>query len=211
MACDGKKMSLLGCHTLYVLDPVKFPNAAVLKNNANLGRLNITTNRGRNAVTGVYEELFAFGARSFSIWTTDGAQVFDSADDLEWLTAAALPANFNASHTSNSRDSRSDDKGPEPEGVTIGKAFGTTYAFIGLERIGGVVVYNINDPLAPVLVDYVNVRDFAAAPNTAAAGDLGPEGLLFIPEDDSPNGQPLLVIGNEISGTTRILQINKMP
>jgi hypothetical protein len=206
-----------------VLDTNKFPNAAVLKNNANLGRLNITSASGRNPVTGVYEEIVAFGARSFSIWDEEGKQVFDSGDDLERLTAQVFPDNFNASNSNNDFDNRSDDKGPEPEGVVIGKVFGRDYAFIGLERIGGVVVYDISNPHAPRFVDYVNNRDFTQdvslvinedtdeemEVSNPAAGDLGPEGLLFIKADDSPNGKPLLVIGNEISGTTTVFEINK--
>jgi hypothetical protein len=192
------------------LDPVKFPNAAVLKNNANLGRLNITSTLGRNPTTGIYEELYAFGTRSFSIWTIDGRQVFDSGDDLEMITAGAYPTNFNASNTSNDFDNRSDDKGPEPEGVVIGKAYGDTYAFIGLERVGGVVVYDISNPLRPEFVDYANFRDFSADVETPEARDLGPEGLIFINEEASPNGKPLLVIGNEISGTTTVYQVNRV-
>ena len=42
----------------------------------------------------------------------------------------------------------------------------------------------------------------------ATAGDLGPEGLVFIPAAQSPNGRPLLVVGNEVSGTTAVLQLN---
>jgi hypothetical protein len=207
-----------------VLDTNKFPNAAVLKNNANLGRLNITSASGRNPVTGVYEEIVAFGARSFSIWDADGQQVFDSGDDFERLTAQRYPAKFNASNSNNDFDNRSDDKGPEPEGIVIGKVFGRDYAFIGLERMGGVVVYDISNPHAPFFVDYVNNRDLTQDvslvinPDTddemevsnPAAGDLGPEGLLFIKAEDSPNGKPLLVIGNEISGTTTVFEINKL-
>jgi hypothetical protein len=206
-----------------VLDTNKFPNAAVLKNNANLGRLNITSASGRNPVTGVYEEIVAFGARSFSIWDEAGRQVFDSGDDFERLTARVFPDNFNASNSNNDFDNRSDDKGPEPEGVVVGKVFGQDYAFIGLERIGGLVVYNISNPHAPRFVDYVNNRDLTQdvslvinegtedeeEVSNPAAGDLGPEGLLFIKADDSPNGKPLLVIGNEISGTTTVFEINK--
>jgi hypothetical protein len=206
-----------------VLDTNKFPNAAVLKNNANLGRLNITSASGRNPGTGVYEEIVAFGARSFSIWDAAGRQVFDSGDDFERLTARVFPDNFNASNSNNDFDNRSDDKGPEPEGVVVGKAFGQDYAFIGLERIGGLVVYDISNPHAPRFVDYVNNRDLTqdvslvinegaedeAEVSNPAAGDLGPEGLLFIKADDSPNGKPLLVIGNEISGTTTVFEINK--
>jgi hypothetical protein len=94
--------------------------------------------------TGRFEELYAFGGRSFSIWTADGKLVFDSGDDLEMITAAAYSTNFNASNSNNEFDNRSDDKGPESEGVVVGKAYGKTYAFIGLERIGGVVVYDIS-------------------------------------------------------------------
>jgi hypothetical protein len=203
-----------------VLDTNKFPNAAVLKNNANLGRLNITSASGRNPVTGVYEEIVAFGGRSFSIWDTAGKLVFDSGDDFERLTAHFYPTNFNASNSGNDFDNRSDDKGPEPEGIAIGKVFGRDYAFIGLERVGGVVVYDISNPQSPIFVDYVNNRDFTKPVSievngeeisNPAAGDLGPEGLLFIKAEDSPTGKPLLVLGNEISGTTTVLEINKAP
>jgi len=190
-----------------MLDPVKFPNGEVLKNTADLGRLNITSTVGKNPATGLYEELFAFGARSFSIWSASGQLVFDSGDALELITAEAYPSNFNASNTNNTFDNRSDDKGPEPEGVVIGKVFGKPYAFIGLERIGGVAVYDVSNPAAPRFVQYVNNRDLTAAPGTPEAGDLGPEGLIFISAQDSPNGRPLVVTGNEISGTTTIYEI----
>lgn len=192
-----------------VLDPAKFPNAAVLKNTSNLGRLNITSTLGRNPATGFYEELYAFGARSFSIRNAKGRLIYDSGDDFEWITALDFPANFNASNTSNDFDNRSDDKGPEPEGMVIGKVYGREYAFIGLERIGGVMIYDISDPERPEFVDYVNRRNFEAPADASGISDLGPEGLIFIEADDSPNGKPLLVVGNEISGTTTIFQINK--
>jgi hypothetical protein len=191
------------------LDTAKFPNAAVLKNNSNLGRLNITSTLGRNPLTGFYEELYAFGTRSFSIRKASGELIYDSGDDLEWITALDFPANFNASNTNNDFDNRSDDKGPEPEGVVVGKVYGRDYAFVGLERIGGVMIYDVSDPLMPVFVDYINRRNFAAPADASGASDLGPEGLLLIEADDSPNGIPLLVVGNESSGTTTIFQINK--
>ncbi len=192
-----------------VLDPVVFPDAALLKNNANLGRLNITNTLGKNPTTGRYEELYSFGARSFSIWNEEAELVYDSGDDLERITAAAFPANFNASNSSNEFDNRSDDKGPEPEGVVVGKVAGRNYAFIGLERIGGVVVYDVSNPEVPEFVQYINNRNFSAAIGTPEALDLGPEGLLFIGEDDSPIKKPLLVIANEISGTTTVLEISR--
>ena len=192
------------------LDPAIFPDAAVLKNNANLGRLNITNQLGRDPETGKYQELYAFGGRSFSIWNSKLERVFDSGDEIESLTALAFPENFNASNTNHDFDNRSDDKGPEPEGVTVGKAFGRVYAFIGLERIGGVVAYDIDEPSKASIAAYSNPRNFNVDPEDSGAGDLGPEGLIFIKAEDSPNGQPLLVVGNEISGTTTVYEIRKV-
>jgi hypothetical protein len=194
-----------------VLDPVVFPNAVTLKMNANLGKLNISTAIGNTDSDTEYEALYAFGARSFSVWSEDGTRVFDSGNAFETITAAALPANFNSNHTANNFDNRSDDKGPEPEGVVVGKAFGRTYAFIGLERIGGVMVYDITNPTNPSFVQYINTRPFTGTPSACGAGDLGPEGLVFIKADDSPNGRPLLVVAHEVSGTTRIFEIAQAP
>ena len=194
-----------------ILNPAAFPNGDVLKNNANLGRLNITTTLGKSDAG--FTELFVFGGRSFSIWDSTGRLAYDSGDLLERITAAAYPSNFNASNDNNTFDNRSDDKGPEPEGVAVGKVSGNLYAFIGLERIGGVAVFDVSDPATPTFIEYVNNRDFDVDPasddeqGNPAAGDLGPEGLLFISHDVSPNGRPLLVVGNEISGTTTIYEI----
>ncbi|MBC7790566.1 MAG: choice-of-anchor I family protein [Anaerolineae bacterium] len=167
---------------------------------ARLGRLNVTSQLGRNA-SGQFDTLFVFGARSFSIWTTSAQLVFDSGDQLEQRTTALPNAMFNASNTGNALDDRSDNKGPEPEGVALAR-FGTkTFAFIGLERVGGVIVYDVTTPAAPVFVTYFSSR-------SGDTGDLGPEGLLFISATQSPSGKPLLIVGNEISGTTAIFQIN---
>ncbi|MGH7599756.1 MAG: choice-of-anchor I family protein, partial [bacterium] len=191
------------------LDPTAFPNATALKGNAKLGRLNITKQRGDADNDGDFDELYAFGTRSFSIRTANGKLVFDSGDDFERITAAAFPANFNASNTNNTFDNRSDDKGPEPEGVVLGKIGRRTYAFIGLERISGIMVYDITNPFDVRFIQYINTRDFSGDPAASAAGDLGPEGLIFIKAKHSPNGKPLLVVGNEISGTTGIYEINR--
>ena len=131
------------------LDPEAFPNGAVLKNDANLGRLNITTTMGKSAA-GLYTELFVFGGRSFSIWNSSGKLAYDSGDLLERITSEAYPSNFNASNDNNTFDNRSDDKGPEPEGVVIGKVLGKPYAFIGLERIGGVAVFDVRPRRAKI-------------------------------------------------------------
>ena len=195
----------------YVLDPTVFPNAATLKQNANLGRLNATIASGDTDNDGDYDEIHVFGARSFTIRDAAGNIVFDSGDQFEQITAAQFPADFNSNNDDNgSFDSRSDDKGPEPEAVTIGTIGTQTYAFIGLERIGGIMVYDVTNPAAPVFVEYVNNRDFAGDAALGTAGDLGVEGLTFVPAADSPNGMPLLIASQEVSGTVTIYEIEDL-
>ncbi|MEM9480904.1 MAG: choice-of-anchor I family protein [Verrucomicrobiota bacterium] len=192
------------------LDPTIFPNAAELQLDENLGRLNITTANGDNDNDDVFEKIFSYGARSFSIWNTAGDLVYDSGDDFEQIIAERFPADFNSTNDENdSFDNRSDDKGPEPEGVVVGWVGRDCYAFIGLERIGGIMIYNITNPRRPVFCDYVNNRDFSGDAEAGTAGDLGPEGLLFISAFKSPTRRPLLVVANEVSGTTTIYDIVK--
>ena len=201
-------------NSAYVLDPTAFPNAAALKSNAVLGRLNVSTASGDTDGDGDFDQIHAYGSRSFSIWRPDGTQVFDSGDDFEQFTAMMFPDNFNAGNDDNNLDSRSDNKGPEPEGVVIGEAYGMTLAFIGLERIGGIMMYDVTDPNAPVMLDYINTRDFNVEPslaNLSQVGDLGPEGLAFVSAADSPTGVPLLIVGNEVSGTTSVYSIIPSP
>jgi hypothetical protein len=187
------------------LDPTVFSDAANQVLDSNLGRLTVTTvpnggNTAKNSA-GQCTELYSFGARSFSIWTSSLTRVFDSGDELEQRTQSLPNVAFNASNSNNTLDGRSTSKGPEPEGVAVATFGSKTFAFIGLERVGGVMVYDVSNPAAPSFVTYLNSR-------TEATGDRGPEGLTFIRASDSPNGQPLLVVGNETSGTTAVLQIN---
>jgi 2',3'-cyclic-nucleotide 2'-phosphodiesterase (5'-nucleotidase family)/predicted extracellular nuclease len=186
------------------LDDTAFFNEATLKLNQNLGRLTVTTASGDTDADGDLDQIFVPGSRSFSIWDSNGKLVYDSGDDFEQITAAAFPNNFNASNDNINLDNRSDNKGPEPEGVTVGVINGRTYAFVGLERIGGTMVYEVTDPTKPAFVQYLNTRDFSAA----VAGDSGPEGLTFISASDSPNSQPLLVVANEVSNTVAVYSVN---
>lgn len=175
-----------------------------LRNNDNLGRLTVTRTLGNTDQDADFEDLYAFGSRSISIWDESGNQLFDSGDQLEQVTAGIFPSFFNAGNDDNTFDSRSDNKGPEPESVTVGKVFGRTYAFVGLERIGGILVYDVTNPGNVRFVQYVNNRNFNEPVNTAGALDLGPEGIHFIKAQDSPTGFPLLAVANEVSGTTTI-------
>ena len=184
----------------YLLDPTVFPNAADLKTNAQLGRLSVTRASGDLDDDGDIDQIMAFGTRSVSIWTEDGTRVWDSGDQLERATAAALPLNFNANNTATSLDNRSDNKGPEPEGVAVGQIDGRTYAFVGLERIGGMAVFDVTSPTSPTFVEYVTTRDFTKS-STDGTTDSGPEVMSFVSAENSPNGKPLVVMSNEWSGT----------
>lgn len=191
-----------------VLDPEAFPNADFLQQDEVLGRLEVSSIDGDIDGDGDYDQLFAYGGRSFSIWDDRGNLVFDSGDDFERIIAEELPEFFNSTNDDNdSFDSRSDAKGPEPEGVVVGEIDGAQYAFVGLERVGGIMVYNISDPTDPAYVTYINTRDFSGDPEAGTAGDLGPEGLAFIGADDSPTGKPQLVVAHEVSGTTTVFDI----
>ncbi|MGG6240907.1 choice-of-anchor I family protein [Nodosilinea sp. AN01ver1] len=180
-----------------VLDPTAFPNANVLQLDENLGRLNITTALGDTDGDGDFDELYSFGGRSFSIWDQTGNLVFDSGDDMANITAQLTPELFNANEGDPAEfDQRSDDKGAEPEALTVAQVGDKTYAFVGLERAGGgVLIYDISNPSAPTFEQYI--RDDR---------DIAPEGLAFIASADSPNGNPLLVVANEVSGTITIFE-----
>jgi hypothetical protein len=190
------------------LDPDAFPNAAALQADEQLGRLNVTNELGDLDDDGDFDRLYSFGTRSIAVWNEQGTLVWDSGDLIEQQLALALPEHFNSNHTSNdSFDGRSDDKGPEPEGIAVAWLWGRPYAFVGLERISGVMVFDLSNPQAPSFVLFDTTRDFAGDPELGSAGDLGPEGLHTIAAADSPNGEPLLVVGYEVSGTVRLFQI----
>lgn len=190
------------------LNPITFNSPSTLQNDTVLGRLKVTTTLGNHANQFIHDSLFTFGTRSFSVWDTDGNLVWDSGDDFEQTLALLHPQNFNSNNDDNSSfKSRSDDKGPEPEAICIGEVLGSNYAFIGLERMGGIMIYNIDDPTNPVFDSYILDRDFSVPASDSAAGDLGPEFISFIKASDSPNGQPLLIVSNEVSGTLSVYQL----
>ena len=161
-----------------------------------LGRLTISLTDGNLDADPDIEQPTAFGTRSFSIWdASDFSLVYDSGSDFENLTKTLVPGLFNSDGTLSSFDTRSDNKGPEPEGITIGRAYGRNLAFIGLERVGGVMVYDITDPNAPTFFDYFNT------------GERGAEGMAFITAADSPTGKPLLLVGYEVSGKVGVYTV----
>ena len=189
----------------YVLDPTVFPNASFLKNNKNLGRLTVTNATGDTDNDGDFDEIHVFGTRSFSIWNTTTRQlVYDSGSDFERITAAdpVYGSLFNASNDNNTSKNRSDNKGPEPEGITVAEINGATYAFITLERTGGLMVYDITDPMNATFISYHNSRN-----PTSLGGDLGPEGIIYIAPENSPSTKGLIIMANEVSATLSIYEI----
>ncbi|WP_209406354.1 choice-of-anchor I family protein [Pseudozobellia sp. WGM2] len=176
------------------LDATAFPNAEELQKEENLGRLKTTLASGDIDGDGDYDKIYSYGARSFSIWDTYGALVYDSGDEIGRRTFEMAPDYFNADE--GEADGRSDDKGAEPEAVTTLKMGKSTLLFVGLERTGGVLVYDITNPTAPEFLNWIfDVQDMA------------PEGLLVVPAKDSPTKENLLIVTNEVSNTISIYEI----
>lgn len=172
---------------------------SAVQNDAQLGRIKVTTATGDTDGDGDIDVIHNYGARSFSIWG-GGSLYYDSRADIGKITAGILGDQFNGG------DKRSDDKGAEPEALTLAELNGRTYAMVGLERTNGFMVYDITSPYGVQYLDYIsnNNRD---AEEESQQGDLGPEGMKFIPADKSPTQTPLLVVSSEVSGTTTVYQI----
>lgn len=192
------------------------PLKARLEDKSQLGRLKFVDDRATIAAT---DTLYSFGARSFAIWNSNGELVFDSGDDIAQKVYAADADHLNTDHESNdSADSRSDDKGTEPEAIEAATIGERVFAFVGLERQSGVMVYEVTDPAHPVFQTYLNNRDFSEPVCTlvkaagecdndtynTAAGDLGPESIDYFSRD----GQHFIAVGNEVSGTTSVYQLS---
>lgn len=187
----------------YTLDPTIFPNASILKATHNLGRFRVTNVNGNTDGDNEFEQINALGARSFSIFNADSKEiVYDSGDQFERHVAANHPLIFNADNEANGAKNRSRAKGPEPEGVTLGTINGQTFAFVTLERTGGVMVYNVTDPSNVTFTDYKHSRM-----TTAYGGDNGPEGITYIAPENSTTGKGYVIVANEISGTLSMYEV----
>lgn len=172
-----------------------------MKNSKDFDKLEVLTDRGNDAI-------YTLGGRSFSIWNADTMElVYDSGSDFENITAERLPEVFNWSNDDDAFEKRSAKKGPEPEDVKIGMIGDEVYAFVGLERIGGIMTYNISNPANAKFANYTNSRDFSAK----VAGDVAPEGLEFVSAELSPTGRPFVLVGNEVSGTVSVNEVKVDP
>lgn len=199
----------MGSSSAFPLDPIAFPStvATQIRRDSLWGRLQTVRTSGDLDGDGDYDELYISGTRSFSIIRADGSLVYDSGDEFDRITAALFPAHYNCSNTNNTLDARSPNRGTEPEGVAIATIGDSIYAFICLERIGGVLMYNVTNPYRVRFVDYLNTRNFNQTPGPGSGGDLGPEVVCVIPSHASPNRQTLIITANEVSGTVAIYGI----
>ena len=184
---------------------------AMLQATGEADDLRVTSAMGDADGNGEYDAAYAYGARSFTIWDQNGLVVYDSGDDFERITASVHGAQFNNGDDENEGDSRSENKGPEPEALTVCQVGDRTYAFIGTERMGGIFVYDVTNPYDVQFAEYVINRDLTEGLTADdVIGDLAPESLVFVSAEDSPSGVPLLVVGNEVSGTVTVWQINQL-
>jgi len=158
--------------------------------------LKVMVDLGDSNSDGVYEKLYTYGARSFSIWNAQGDLVWDSGDEISKKVAELQPDLFNQDE--GEMDGRSGNKGAEPEALTVGKIGSKTYAFVGLERQNVIMTYDITDPQAPMFVHYMIAEE---------GGDISPEGMRFISSENSPNGKNLLLVSYEVSGSTVVYEI----
>ena len=184
---------------------------AMLQATGEADDLRVTSAMGDADGDGEYDAAYAYGARSFTIWDQNGLVVYDSGDDFERITASVHGAQFNNGDDENAGDSRSENKGPEPEALTVGQVGDRTYAFIGTERMGGIFVYDVTNPYDVQFAEYIINRDLTEGLTADdVIGDLAPESLVFVSAEDSPSGVPLLVVGSEVSGTVTVWQINQL-
>lgn len=196
--------------------------SSLLNTNAKLARMNTTNAFPTKAA---FDAIYTYGGRSFSIWNSSGELVWDSGSQLEEIIARDYPTAFNSDSSDSAAsallmvqgqagrmDGRSDDKGPEPEALAVGTIGTQTFAFVGLERAGGIMVYDVSNPTAPSFVRYKNAALEGLALNpannsTPGSYDVSPEGMVFVPAAASPNAKPMLIVANELSGTTTMYEV----
>ncbi|WP_299434410.1 choice-of-anchor I family protein [uncultured Aquimarina sp.] len=177
------------------LDPTAYPDAATLQLDENLGRLKTTTANGDIDGDGDVDQIYVYGGRSFTIWSTSGHKIYDSGDQIA-KTILELDLDAFNSNEGDGTDKRSDDKGAEPEAVEILEVGRSTLLFVGLERTGGVMIYDISNPVNPKFIDWL--RDTT---------DISPEGLITVKAEDSPTGNALVIVTHEVSNSVAIYEI----
>ena len=185
------------------------PAAQFLQDKSDYDALEVATDWGNDSI-------YLYGARSFSIWDGDSlleedqalTPVYDSGSDFEVITGQRVPDFYNVSNSKVKLDERSVKKGPEPEDIKTGVVGNHVLAFIGLERVGGFMTYDVSNPSDPLFANYTNTRQYLNDEGKVNLDtDTGPEGLEFISAEDSPTGLPLLLVAYEVGGKVGVYQL----
>jgi PKD repeat protein len=172
---------------------------AALANNSGIGRLQLLRYEGDTDNDGLIDLPTMMGTRSFTIWnSSNGSLVYDSGSTLEMFAAANDPESFNTnSGNLSNTDTRSDDKGPEPEAVAYASLGGRDYAFLGCERQNGIYAFDITDLTNVKVVGYFNT---ISSTQDSGGAFISPESIKFIHAGTNPSGKNLLVVGYEGTG-----------
>ena len=182
-----------------------------LSDSAGIGRLTISRVDGNLDGDSLVEVPTMIGTRSFTLWSEDGQRVFDSGSMIEEFVRANAPRTFNMNNgTTTAIDTRSDDKGPEPEALAYGQIDGRHYVFVGAERQNGIFQFDVTDLSRVSIVGYFNIVDGVKV--VTGTQYVSPETIVFVSASDSPTGKPILLVGYEgvepaISGSLAVLEV----
>ena len=195
------------------VDPAAFPNWSSESADARLGRAKVNPNIGDSNGDGLYEKIHLLSNRSFSIFK-NGTRIYDSGNLLEQLQITALGvANINGEWNTTTGayvgQARSDDKGPEPEGVTVGMVGTSRIAVVGMERMSALLFVDITNPAVPTVIKWEQMLPLSTIVPGKPGLTWSPEGLVFVSAKDSPTGKPLVLTAYEVSGSLSIHQIEK--
>ena len=189
------------------LDPTAYPNAATLQLETALGRLKTTTSQGDMDGDGDVDQIYSYGARSFSIWDAAGNLVWDSGDLIEEALADFYMTGYPG--VDYSFDGRSDDKGPEPEAIEVATVDDQVFCFVGLERASGVMVFNVTDPTMPFVESY-EPPSFLNTPVEGNDRETAPECVEFVAAANNITGKDLVIVANELTGSISINEFSPM-
>lgn len=182
-------------------------------NNNDFGRLNVLKDQCLNGPVDPasdIDKIVSMGSRGLSLWKkeTDGSVSFVSHLPLETELFNRDPQRHGANNggQKNTFDSRSDDKGPEPEAVAVTTLTdGTVIAVAGMERQNGIIIVDITNPASPQVIRYIN---------DSGNGLISPETVTIVDAANSPTGTPLAIVGYEgiidssVAGGVGVYEIN---
>ncbi|BFZ12926.1 hypothetical protein BsWGS_15965 [Bradybaena similaris] len=184
-----------------------------LQEDSQLGKLKMSKLDGKDE-KGLYQALYTYGARSFSIWdAADGfRRIYDSGSDIEKHTAFQCPYAFNTE--GDDIDAKSDSKGPETESLAVGQIGDRMFFFVGNENPGTILVYSVGDDVTQPRFETIfcdglpdNKKTLQEKFDAREIFALDPEDIKFVTGPESPTGSPVLIVAGSVSGTVSVLKI----